>query len=1210
MAVSSPQADYKQEVRFAVVMYGGVSLAIYINGVCQELYRIVRSTAEVESDSNGNRSPAPANEVDGTERVYRKLAYLLSDARLLAQYRNYVKRIDSHRVQLEKEALDGATRKKRLEELVAAERPDPLEDAVIAGKEIETRFVVDILSGTSAGGINAIYLAKAFANDQEISQLKDLWVNEGDIALLLNDKRSVRGLHLRNQSPPQSLLNSRRLYFKLLKSLNDMEKQQPSHENFKSPYVDELDLFVTATDIEGVPVPLRLSDSIVFERRHRKVFHFKYAKAEVVGDDINDFRGVLDPFLAFAARCTSSFPFAFEPMRLTDIDEVLKLFGGRQNLSRSDSQMWQRFFREELDPRTGSPVQPPRFALRSFGDGGYLDNKPFSYATEMLMQRQSDVPVDRKLIYIEPSPAHPEDRPAGLEKPNALQNVKAAVLDLPTYETIREDLQRVLERNQLIMRVNKIITGIEKDVANYIPHAVRAYLSDPTARRRKPAVGIGSGLLDDKWTDGEKKARPAGTPPEWADSDLADMVMDFSRYFLPYRRLRVTSVTDDIAKLVSRLAGFDENSDQFLAIRHLVRAWREERYADYKEEGKYTVNRFLWEFDLPYRLRRLSTTRNRVDQITRFDDALIEELRGYEKSLIEIRKLVDQESEDWERLEDENPQIRLHIYGERLLPYVREQPPRLSRVLRFVKSELNEIYKNLRTTGRRLRSRRALAIPEAGRVSIAQNPLLKHLPELGITPKDLNEILGTTTEATRAMASALSLEDDHNEEDCFKRAVEIMARDGAKVGRGIREMGNELRNQLSVAFQVTRDQTAPLFSPDKEYTPISQRGKELMKEDPGLISSDMGKAVRGFISYYYNNFDDYDQIRFPILYETGGGESDVIEIIRISPEDATSLISERRELIDSASPGKARQKLAGVSLHHFGAFLDRTWRLNDIMWGRLDGSERLLAAMLPGSQNELVRKTLIGEAHLAIIKEDLKPQSQVGLEKAMTEALLRASAGLPINDAINKTLEPLEGSPVKARLEEIMRLSLGDDELLKFMGLGYEVNRQLDPKPMLNSISRASQIIGSMFEQMANESGLEGKRLAWIARSGKLFWGLVEVAAPNSILNLLFNHWLKILYFFEALLVVGSILLGSKEVQTFGLKLLGLTLAVNVAVVLLRDYMRLRHRWQHVFLFVFVGAVLVLSLVGVGHLYGLGVGGVLSEIGRFVQGIWQRIAAT
>ena len=35
--------DVEREVRFAVVMYGGVSLAIYIKGVVQELLNMVQN---------------------------------------------------------------------------------------------------------------------------------------------------------------------------------------------------------------------------------------------------------------------------------------------------------------------------------------------------------------------------------------------------------------------------------------------------------------------------------------------------------------------------------------------------------------------------------------------------------------------------------------------------------------------------------------------------------------------------------------------------------------------------------------------------------------------------------------------------------------------------------------------------------------------------------------------------------------------------------------------------------------------------------------------------------------------------------------------------------------------------------------------------------------------------------------------------------------
>ncbi|HKO98840.1 MAG TPA: patatin-like protein [Pyrinomonadaceae bacterium] len=1216
---SSPQTDYTKEVRFAVVMYGGVSLAIYINGVAQELYRMVRSTAEAGEGADGKPAQLssasgvePKRALKGTERVYRKLSHLLSDdSRRLKECQ------EKGKSYVEDEPATWAPLVGELEAL--------LEES---NKSVTTKFVVDILSGTSAGGINAIYLAKAFANNQPIDQLKDLWVNEGDIALLLNDKQSVMGLHLKNQSPPQSLLNSRRMYLKLLKSLEDMEKARPSKKEFNSPYVDELDLFITATDIEGVPVPLRLSDAVVYERRHRNVFHFKYAKHEVVGRHFNDFTGELNPFLAFAARCTSSFPFAFEPMRLCDAKEVLELFG--KPTGDETTEELQRYFQEELDPNTGSPIRPPRFSRRSFGDGGYLDNKPFSYATETLANRQSDVPVDRKLIYIEPSPEHPEDERSDLQKPNALQNVKAALLDLPTYETIREDLQRVLDRNQLIERVNRIISGIERDVNRYIPEAIRSHFQNRTETEylgpaspvfSMRAMGTGSSEQSASrsiagtgtGTGGEYETIERNTahdPPSWAKLDLADMVNANSRYFLPYRRLRISAVTDEIARLVARLANFDEKSDQFLAIRSLVRLWREENYVDYTEEGKETVNRFLWSYDYGYRQRRLSFSRAKVDQLSKFDDELVKELQKFASGLKQLRKEQGDFEQDEEILR-KFPQIRLQQYGERLL-LLKDQQLQLQPVLIFIKSELNEIFKNLRTSGRWLRSRETQKSKEKMRsargkqaIEAAPNPLLHLVAQIGITPQDLTEILGMSPESgANCTSRSITVESELNEDDHVERARVLLQRDGTKrIWNNLKATADELRNQLEIAFEVTRRQTSALLNPYAEYEPISPRGKEIIAANPPLLSSEIAEISRGFLSYYYNQFDDYDQIRFPIMYETDYGEADVVEVIRISPEDAVSLIDERKEARDKG-PGKARLKLAGISLHHFGAFLDRTWRQNDIMWGRLDGVERLIAGLLPGTVNKPIRTELIKEAQLEILKEELKPEGIRELQGVLSDALLRASGGSANIEAVKEAMDPLEKAAVKTRLEEIMRSTVKDKELLGFVGKGYEVNRQLDPKLMLRSMSRSTQIIGKIFEDLANESGFEGKRLAWIARLGQIFWGLVEVAVPSGILNLLVMHWLKLLYVFEVLLLVTSIILTSPEIQSFAWKALILTVLANVAILLLRDVMRLRHRWQHVFLSVAVLMVLVVAGVGTHTLVSLGFSGILARIIEFANSIW------
>jgi hypothetical protein len=83
---SPPSMEYQnfapsQEVRFAVVMYGSVSLAIYINGVAQELLKLVRATAPAEPIS---RAPTTtllvSHQLTGSERVYRKLGQWLGSA--------------------------------------------------------------------------------------------------------------------------------------------------------------------------------------------------------------------------------------------------------------------------------------------------------------------------------------------------------------------------------------------------------------------------------------------------------------------------------------------------------------------------------------------------------------------------------------------------------------------------------------------------------------------------------------------------------------------------------------------------------------------------------------------------------------------------------------------------------------------------------------------------------------------------------------------------------------------------------------------------------------------------------------------------------------------------------------------------------------------------------------------------------------------------
>jgi patatin-related protein len=74
---------------------------------------------------------------------------------------------------------------------------------------------------------------------------------------------------------------------------------------------------------------------------------------------------------------------------------------------------------------------------------------------------------------------------------------------------------------------------------------------------------------------------------------------------------------------------------------------------------------------------------------------------------------------------------------------------------------------------------------------------------------------------------------------------------------------------------------------------------------------------------------------------------------RASGADLTGIDQEVELVLMSADAGDGlgpprpvADKLAGLQLGHFGSFFKRSWRANDWMWGRLDGADRLVRAVL------------------------------------------------------------------------------------------------------------------------------------------------------------------------------------------------------------------------------------------------------------------------
>jgi patatin-related protein len=1028
-----------QEVRFALVLYGGVSLAIYINGVVQELLHLVRATAPAgPTDTNPTTAWKPESELSGSERVYRRLG-----------------------------------------RMIAWGKP-PL--AAIPGPDapILTRFVVDIISGSSAGGINGIYLGKALANEQEIDQLKRLWIEEGDIGKLVNDKPSYDGLALSHQRPPQSVLNSRRMYWKLLEALDGMDRS-PAAET--SRFVDELDLWITTTDLRGLLLPIDLFDRVVYEKRHKNVFHFRYGTAYARGgnETTNDFPKENNPFLAFAGRCTSAFPFAFEPMELVDINEVLRADAFRDYArERSASPRWRRFFddyvrarRRPEDPEGGDERY---YETDAFADGGYLDNKPFTWATQDITRRRADLPVDRRLIYVEPDPGGPlarvrpapgtraaeEPEPAVWSstptRPDPIENVQAAALTLPRAETIRDDLEQVIKRNRQIGRIRDIVGVVDRTADDF------------------PQLTIITPPLD-----------------IWRSQPLSEVLA--SRVgglpYVAYHRLKVAGVLDDLALMVTRVSGFSDESDEFAAIRCLIQAWAEQRYPEEPEQpGQLTQNEFLLRFDLSYRLRRLNFLNERIERLLLFDARA---------------------QQVFQRFVEINPRAFAEVQGQ------------IESQLRAKKTALNGIFVRLRAEARALRS----AAPS--------NPLGEIVAGFELEVRDLLDLLdGATTK-----------------EESVARGRDLINRRG--LYPKITEASEELNERLLLIFGEASRQATELLElarPRRDDLPPAQH--ELPYE----------VALRP-LRYFYNRYESYDAVAFPFGYGIAD-EADRVEIIRISPQDAPSLI-------DEAEPG-GRKKLAGVEINHFGGFFEQAWRRNDLMWGRLDAAERIIdTLLLPGSVPTALREQLLKDVQLAIIAEEFSTDDRAPLTALMTKALLETTAAgdeQTQHEAIDRLLAREQPQVIQGAVGS----TLDPETIWNYLRTDYEVDRALDRERLLNTVGRATQVTGRLLDGVSDRYRLLRKPSRWLVRGGQLIWGMVEVSTPRTFGQIFFRYWLPVLMLMALLLIVGGALFGAPATAKAGWVLLLILLGWRLAVWMTQDVIRRRHGWAIGFA---VGAVCV-----------------------------------
>ncbi|BDG61607.1 patatin-like protein [Caldinitratiruptor microaerophilus] len=429
------------ELRIGLVLYGGVSLAIYMAGAAQEILRLVRSWPPAAAPEPGRAGEGPY-------------------AALLRQ---------------------------------ASVRP-----------------VVDIIAGTSAGGLNGLILAKALAcGAPDLAEAGRLWIEKAGAEALLH------------RPSPEALLRGEYLERQLWRALRRLDRRA---EPGLAMQVPVLDLFLTATDLGGVGweagrdlgvrdvfgQPVRGRENLLlFHLRKRSPLPraFPDDRGPRLGYERNDFtapRPALarrrDRLLARLGRATSAFPVAFPPVRLQR-DAVRR--GGLPDL-------W--------------PDDPAGPRERWLTDGGLLLNRPFPPVIRTVFGRVADRPVERVLLYLDPDPEPSGPEPRG-GRPG-LDRVLAAVAGLPWNEDIRRYIAEVREHNRRVRHYRRALLEGEAS-AGGPPAAGPAGMTAYRALRRQRLeeyyrTGFGAALVPaeaflDALLDGTDRN---GGPP--ADLDRLD----------------------------------------------------------------------------------------------------------------------------------------------------------------------------------------------------------------------------------------------------------------------------------------------------------------------------------------------------------------------------------------------------------------------------------------------------------------------------------------------------------------------------------------------------------------------------------------------------------------------------------------------------------------------------------------------------------------
>lgn len=534
----------ERELRLGLVLYGGVSLAIYMHGVAKELHKLVLASRAYEMERAVSGRPQMDGKLDDSEKVYYE--------------------------QL-----------KRVHEVTGS----PLSVSI------------DIISGTSAGGINGVCLAKALAQYQTQEPLRRVWLKRGDIRQLVNGVPYLgTGVRLatalvdalvRKRAP----LRGNKMIEWLYGVFTEMDQARSDRERLEDDAgslvaaAEQLQLFVTTTDLRGYPrlVATGTGGAMQEALTYRHVLSFGYTPD---GDGASLLTDLVP--LTFAARATSSIPGAFEPLTFERFTSALAKL---KNAPVAPLARLRNLFGDYECAGIDAEGQV-------FADGGVLENAPFSHVIKAIAAQPARHEVIRRIVYLEPDPASHDlnsvNTTAGRPlkgPPGPLAAVWQMIQGPRAHQPLLEDLVKLRDLNEEIEGVASIARDRREDVAKLVDTHFSAFgwpLDFQTLRGRViPAL------------QHEAREHAGDTYPT-------------------YQQLRLRAVAHWLADLIIGRSGYPADASQASFIRSVMLAWLLESQdwpADAGQQSGAAAGggdailasreHCLTALDIPYRQRRM-----------------------------------------------------------------------------------------------------------------------------------------------------------------------------------------------------------------------------------------------------------------------------------------------------------------------------------------------------------------------------------------------------------------------------------------------------------------------------------------------------------------------------------------------------------------------------------------------------------------------------